>query len=158
MRVEKELEQLEDEIKALKTSFEQSATTLANFAYSSSFITTERKFTVSSTSAIDMAKWQSLFVYLEEGGSFPSGPWICDEVVEVIFRTLDGSNVLADLEINTVDPLLHTIRTNYSGGARWLVDCRPNVKRVSDMYQWSPTSLEITVRSMKPGTMEIRQL
>lgn len=163
MSVEKDIQYLENEIKALKTSFEQSATTLEFFSLKTSFTTSVRKYTLSNSSWFDPLQWEEFIRYLEEGGTATVGPYFADELVQVTFRATNGSNALADLEIENPENinLAHTIRVNYSGGARWIIDCNPNVSLVTIPgieYRWTPTVLGITVRSIMPGTLEVRQL
>lgn len=164
MRVEKDLQKLEEEINALKTFFQQSAITLGLIAHSSTITTSSRKYTVSNSSYFNPLEWQSLFSYLEQGGTMYVGPYFGSEIIRVTFRSDNGSNTLADLEIDNISAggnVMKIIRVNYSGGARWFINCEPNVDLVGGMgleYTWSPTKLKITVRSIMPGTLEVVQL
>lgn len=163
MRVEKQLNELENEIKALKVSFAQSAAGLSYFAYTINFSTSKRAYSISNGSPWDPLSWSALTRYLEEGGVMGVGPYIGEEIVQVTFNSNDGSNVLADLELGNFGSslLAHTIRENYAGGARWKISCSPNVTLVTTPgveYRWSPNSFSITVRSIMPGTLEVKQL
>lgn len=170
MRVEKDIQKLDDEIKASKVILEQSATTLNLFSTQQTFTTSKRtySFTTEPGSYQDPMDWMDLWYYLEEGGTFFVGPFIADELLQVTFRSDNGSNTLATLELEVLaddDPfndVVHIIRTNYSGGARWILDVFPNVENTGGgagfYFRWKPTTLKITVRSIMPGTLEVVQL
>lgn len=165
MRVEKDLQKLEEEINALKSFFQQSATTLSLVSYNSTITTTSREYVVSNASYFNPLQWQPLFRYLKEGGTIYEGPYFADEVIRVTFRSDSGSNTLAHLEIDDLSSgggnVRQIKRVSFSGGARWVINCEPNVSLVGGVgleYRWSPTILKITVRSIMPGTLEVVQL
>lgn len=163
MKVEKDLQKLEDEINALKVSFERSASTLNLFSYTNTITTTANQYYVSNSSWYDPSRWESLLGYLAENGQQGYGPYYGFETIMVTFQANNGNNTLANLELKdlSVDEsnVLKIMRVNYSGGARWKIDCAPNVELVGGpgFYRWSPTTLEITVRSIMPGTLEVIQ-
>lgn len=165
MRAEKDLQKLEDEINALKVSFEQSASMLSLFSYSDTITTTSNQYSLSNSSVFNPLEWEDLFGYLADGGTSFVGPYYGFETIRVTFRSENGSNALAHLELEDMSVgdsnVLKIMRVNFSGGARWRIDCAPNVELISGSggkYTWSPTSLKITVRSIVPGSLEVVQL
>lgn len=164
MRTEKEIKALEDEIEALKASFEQSAATLKTVAESVTVTTVPTKYSLSNSSTWDPEKWQELWNNLVIGGVPFRGPFYADEILQVTFRSNSGSNTLAELEIEELSQkhngIVRTLRVNYSGGARWILDCFPNVELYSYLGEvtWYPTILKLTIRSIMPGSLEVVQL
>lgn len=165
MRTEKEIKKLEEEIEALKASFEHNATSLNLEAVSATITTSPNSYTVSHNSqSWDPIRWQRLLNYPAVGSATNVGPYYGLEEIRVTFSSSSGSNTLASLEMECLSTgglnTIHTMRVNYDGGARWILDCRPNVRLVSGRgeFEWSPTTLRITVRSIMPGTLEVVQI
>lgn len=107
MNTEKQLLKLEEEVKALKNAFQQTALQLPVFTYTLDFTTTVNNVTVKQ-SGYDPLTF--------EGASR----------VVVTFTSSFGANALATLEIDYDDggygmSSLKCRRVPYSGGARWIV-------------------------------------
>lgn len=165
MRTEKELQKLEDELKAIKMSFEQSAVSLNIQTVETSFTTHASQFTYTNSSSYDPFEWQDItFGYLAEGGTAFYGPYYGNEIIQVTFRSNTGSNTLASLEINDRTEggsnSVHIMRVPFDGGARWVLSYFPCCERVSGVgeYTWSPTVIDIAVQSIMPGSLEVVQL
>lgn len=161
--IEENIQKLENEVKALKSSFEQSASMMEINSVQKTFTTSPNTYTYTNSSSYTPSDWQPLWDYLAEGGVPFEGPFYGDEQVSVTFRTDNGSNSLADLEIEVLSPStplpIHIMRVNYSGGARWILDCWPNLTLIPPGYfRRSPTVLKITVNSIMPGILEVTQL
>ena len=107
MSTEKVLADLENEVKALKTAYEQTALQLPVFTYSIDFRTTLNKMKV----------------------TYPGGtPVEFDGIgrVEITFTSSRGANALAFLEVKNNDAGTETVaikyrRVPYSGGAKWIL-------------------------------------
>lgn len=161
--IEENIQKLENEVKALKSSFEQSASMMNINSVQTTFTTSPNTYTYTNSSPYTPLDWQPLWDYLAEGGTPFEGPFYGNEQILVTFRTDSGSNSLVDLEIDVLSPStplpIHIMRINYNGGARWILDCRPNLTPIPPGYfRRSPTVLKITVNSIMPGSLEVAQL
>lgn len=135
MNTEKIIKSIEDELDALKTSFEQSATTMPIFTKSVDLVTERNKLD---------------YKYTYMGQEFEYDMNAAERVL-VTFTTSRGSNTIAALEI-TVDNAKaspEVRRVDYSGGARWEVIGQPNM----NYPNWNPTEYTFTVHSMVDGTL-----
>lgn len=132
---EKLVKNIEDEISALKASFEQSATTMPIFTKSVDLVTTRNK--------VDYK-----FDYQGQTIEYDMN---AVERVMVTFTTSRGSNTIAALEID-VDNLQaspEVRRVPFSGGARWIVMGQPHM----EYPNWLATVYRFTVHSMVDGVL-----
>lgn len=127
---ERLLTKLENESKALKATFEQSAMALPVFTTTHAHTTTQNKITIAAS-----------------GNTYtPNDP----ERVIVTFNTNSGANTIAKLEISTNNAYLPvTRRIPYSGGAQWSVTAGAQ----SNGSSWQPTNYTFTVQSLINGTL-----
>lgn len=138
MNAEKELQKLENEIKALKTAYEKMALLMPVFTSSVNFATEANRIT---------ATWSSGYTYEFDG----------NERVLVTYDTNTGANTLATLEMTTdgiaVD--LKTQRVPYSGGARWLIYSMPNYDSNGNRIA---TNYTFTVHAAVEGTLGAKMI
>lgn len=166
MNVEKNLEIFEREIKSLKTMFEQSAVSLDIKTFQSTITTHAVQFTYSNSQPYyDPWQWSRLTEgYLAEGGTPFQGPYYANEQIQVTFRSDNGDNAIASIEISDQTPGGANVgfirRQPFDGGARWRLDFYPKCKLISPIgeYSWNPTTIKVVVHSMMPGTLEVIQL
>lgn len=141
MIVEKEVKKLEDEMKALKATFEKMALQMPVFTNSVNFTTSANPMHIDYS-----------------GGS--TYDFDGNERVVVTLSTNSGVNTLATLEIEmdgfTSD--FKVKRVPYSGGARWIIYNSPNYGEVSGDYQRIDTNYTFTVQSAVDGTLEAKMI
>lgn len=139
--MEKELQRLEDEIKAQRTVFEKMALQMPVFTKSINYTTKANPMTISYSS----------------GGSYNFDG---NERVKVTFTTSRGSNTLANLEITSdgIKADLKVFRVPYSGGARWIIYSMPKYETVGGTYQRVDTHYSFTVQSAVEGTLDARMI
>lgn len=161
MRTEKEIEDLDREIKALKTSFEQSASTMEIYTVQTTFTTQPNKFTATNAS-YDYEYWYRIVGYYYRHDSVDLNSFYADEPVIVTFRSENGQNVLANLEIDANGDLTNFIkitRVPFNGGARWELLLYPILEPVGNPIQyviWHPWVLNIAVQAGVKGTLEVK--
>lgn len=161
-RTEKQVEKIEQEIKALKTSFEQSASSMEIYTTRTTFTTQANKFTISPPPSYDFENWSRIVDYYWKHSSSDPNSYYADEPVIVTFRSENGQNVLANLEIGAdgdTTSFLKTTRVPYNGGARWELLCYPELDSVGNPVQyvnWSPRVLDIAVQAGVKGTLEVK--
>lgn len=159
MRVEKNLNTLEQEIKALKASYEQLAAEMPMYKSEITFTTSINRIEYTSP-AIDPTKWESIIALPRLSQNVACGV----EPIIVTFECSGGINTFATLEIGDVDVTsgvlaMTTRRIAYSGGARWLVTVSPNVTlESSGWYSWRPTILKFVVRSAVAGNLGAKMI
>lgn len=163
MRTEKEVEDLDREIKALKTSFEQSASTMEIYTAQTTFTTQPNKFTVDNVNpSYDYENWYRIVGYYYKHDSVDPNSFYADEPVIVTFRSENGQNVLANLEIGAngdKTSFLKIVRVPFTGGARWKILCYPQLENVGTPIQYvirSPWVLNIAVQAGVKGTLEVK--
>ena len=162
MRTDSQIKQLEQEIKALKTSFEQSASMLTVYTEEISFQTSMNVTNFTNSGSYNPLEWQTLVAMNRTS----DGTRFSIETVQVTFRCEAGINTFASLEIdklNGEEAGLRTIsqrRIPYSGGARWLVTVAPNATLIgtTGYYSWNPTQLKFAVQSAVKGTLEAKMI
>lgn len=159
MSVEKQIDKLEQELKALKTSFEQSATMMKIYSTEITFSTSMNSIAFSNPS-YDPLQWITL-VYLPKINASTS----CGvEPILVTFNCNKGINTFATLEIEVMTGRsgLRTITTRripYSGGSQWLVTANPNVTlQPSGWYTWDPTIIKFVVKSAAEGNLGAKMI
>lgn len=160
-RTEKQLKSIEQEIKALKTSFEQSASSMEIYTTRTTFTTQPNKFTATNPS-YDYTQWSRIVDYYYKHSSSDPNSYYADEPVIVTFRSENGQNVLANLEIGAngdTTSFLKITRMPFSGGARWKILCYPILEPIGNPWQYvvrSPWNLDIAVQAGVRGTLEVK--
>lgn len=160
-RTEKQLKSLEQEIKALKTSFEQSASSMEIYTTRTTFTTQSNKFTATNPS-YDYEYWSRIVGYYDKHSSSDPNSYYADEPVIVTFRSENGQNVLANLEIGAngdATSFLKITRVPFNGGARWKILCYPLLEDVGNPTQYvvrTPWNLDIAVQAGVRGTLEVK--
>ena len=160
-RVEKQIEKMEQEIKALKASFQQSASSMEIYTTRTTFTTQANKFTAYNPS-YNYQDWSRIVSYYIDHDSSDPSSYYADEPVIVTFRSENGQNVLANLEIGAngdATSFIKIIRLPFSGGARWKLLCAPLLEDVGNPVQyvnWSPWTLNIAVQAGVKGTLEVK--
>lgn len=161
MRTDNEVKKLEQEIKALKTSFEQSASMLDVYTEEINFETSINVTNFSNSGSYDPLNWSTLMAMRQ----LPNGTRFSTETIKVTFRCDAGINTFASLEINNITGGAKTAFTTvrripYSGGARWLVTVTPNVtpSGTTGYYNWEPTQFKFAVQSAAKGTLEAKMI
>lgn len=160
MRIEKQLAQLEEEIKAIKASFAITAASTPVQTKTITFSTSANIINWSNSSPYSPLDWETL-VALPKA---TNGDCYGVEEVQVTFDCSSGSNTIASLEIMEIDTtsglmIISSRRVPYSGGARWIITISPNVTlQDSGYYTWAQSTIEIAVQSMLPGTLGAKML
>lgn len=161
-RTEKQVEKLEQEIKALKTSFEQSASSMEIYTTRTTFTTQANKITITPPPSYDYNNWSRLIDYYIKHDNTDPSSFYADEPVVVTFRSETGQNVIANLEIGAngdTTSFIKITRLPFNGGARWELLCSPLLDPVGNpiqYYNWSPWVLNIAVQAGVKGTLEVK--
>lgn len=159
MSVEKDIEKMEQEIKALKASFEQSASMMKIYSTQITFSTSMNSVTYSNPS-YNPLQWESLVSMPRIDANTHCGV----ETIVVTFTCSGGINTFATLEIEELVAtsglgVITTTRVPYNGGARWLVTAQPNVTlQPSGWYTWQPTKLRFVVKSAVEGQLGAKMI
>lgn len=162
MRTEKEVENLDREIKALKASFEQSASTMEIYTTRTTFTTQSNKFSFGWPPSYDYDDWLRIISYIGIHDNVDRYSYYASEPVIVTFRSENGQNVLANLEIGAngdSTSFIKITRVPFSGGARWKLLCEPHLEAVGnpvEYYNWSPWVLDLAVQAGVKGTLEAK--
>lgn len=162
MRTEKEVENLDREIKALKASFEQSASTMEIYTTRTTFTTQSNKFSFGWPSSFDYDDWWRIIAYIGIHDNVDRYSYYASEPVIVTFRSENGQNVLANLEIGAngdSTSFIKITRVPFNGGARWKLLCEPHLEPVGnpvEYYNWSPWVLNLAVQAGVKGTLEAK--
>jgi len=160
-RVEKQIEEMEQEIKALKACFQQSASSMEIYTTRTTFTTQANRFTAYNPS-YDYQDWSRIVQYYDKTGPDYQNGFYADEPVIVTFRSENGQNVLANLEIGANEDITSFViitRLPFNGGARWKLLCQPILDPVGNpaqYYNWSPWVLDIAVQAGVKGTLEVK--
>lgn len=165
MKLEGQIEKLEQEIKDIKAAFMVSANHMDIKTIRTSITTEVNLCSFSNSGSWDTDKWMRIITsYQYQAQSQPMVPAYCEEIVEVTFRSANGSNVILNLEVQGAQNTIFTQRVPFNGGAQWILRLGPNVTPVYnpdypfviDYYTWQPTVLTLAVQSGVPGTLEAR--
>lgn len=158
-RVDQQLEKMEQEIKALRASFEINANSMKVYTKELQFTTQKNKTSWSNSQAYNPLQWEQLVSMAKES----DGNRFSTETIVVTFDCAAGINTFAQLEINLVSGLdtnwlvIGCRRVPYSNGARWIVTTRPNLDNPS--YDvWYPTVLKFAVQSAAEGTLTAKMI
>lgn len=135
--MEQELTRLEDEINAMKATFEKTALQMPVFTHSIEFKTSANKITMN-----------------QSGSTFDFDG---NERVQVTFDTARGSNTLAVLEMQSdgIKADLKVKRVPYTGGARWIVYDMPNYNSGGNRID---TNYTFTVQSAVDGVLGAKMI
>lgn len=166
MRVEKQLEELEREMKTIKSSFMQSAAQMNIVTTKINFSTQSNICSFEMNQSHDYQDWLRIygdFAYYVT--SHNASTYYCDESVVVTFRSSNGSNTIVNLEIEGNLGAIYIRRVPFSGGARWILRIGPNVTPVYtpdgvfiDYWTWAPTDLTLAVQSGVSGILEAKMI
>lgn len=159
MRTEKEVEKLEGEIKAIKASFQQSASMMEVYTASCNFSTSPNVITWNGNghwTPLHYTWLDTLYGQTVDGSGNTTG--YGRERIIVTFTCTGGINTFASLELEPIDMNDGTVwikRIPYSGGARWVVYLNPNgVYNGQGVWQsWKANKLKFYVQSAMAGTV-----
>lgn len=163
MNVEKETQKLERELKAIKTSFEQSAATMKIYKTQIRFSTSPNQVRWNSNGHWEPLKYEPLDslagLTSDSSGNYTG---YGHERIVVTFDSEKGQNTFASLELNLIDFrnwIVWPKRVPYSGGARWVVDLHPNVYQDEQyVWHWKPNILDIAIESSFPGVVGAKMI
>lgn len=164
MRVESEITEIEEEMKAIKASFQQVASSMTVYTSSMDFTTSPNTITWNGHGNWEALKYpwlDSLDGLVSDGAGNNTGHG--RERIEITFICSAGVNTFASLEIDLVDTISNAVwfkRIPYSGGARWVVLLRANgVYNGQGVWQsWKPNKLRFAVQSAMPGTIGAKMI
>jgi hypothetical protein len=141
--LEKMVKTTEDELAALKSFFQRTATTMPVHTFNTSIDTAENKWSVNFDYAGNHYEYENSAM----------------ERVMVTFSTTSGRDTIANIEVSTNNPRavfpLVIQRVRYSGGARWII-CVDVLH--DDDWNRLPTHLDIQVNSMVDGTLSAENM
>ena len=160
MRLEKQVKEIEQDIEALRASFQQNASTMNVYTTSLQFTTSRNTTNWSNSGSYNPLQWEPLTSMLTTSG----GDKFSTETIQVTFSCNEGINTFATLEIDFVNvssgfAVVSSRRIPYSGGSRWLVTLRP--RSTSDgggNYTWQASVLKFAVSSAAQGTLTAKMI
>lgn len=161
MSVETQIEELKNEMAALKTSFNQVSMSLDVYTTSLEFSTSPNQIQWNSNN-LDQTK--PCYLFSLDGTSDLQGNHNSygRERVEVTFDCDAGINTFASLEIDLIDAndwAVWVKRVPYSGGARWIVLLTDNAVLSGGVWQsWKANVVKFTVQSAAPGTLGAKMI
>lgn len=159
MSVEQQIEKLNQEIKAVKSSFEQSATMMKVYSTEITF-STSMNAVVFSNPSYDPFDWSTLVAMPRVDANTRCG----QEPIIVTFNCDRGINTFATLEVKPSKELgnLESIkirRIPYSGGSRWLVIIDPDITTPPQGWSiWQPNVLTFVVKSAVQGQLGAKMI
>ena len=158
MRTEQELNKIEEEIRAIKASFQQSATMLDVDKTTITFSTSPNIVRWNDNGNWEPYKYELLDTLREFSSDLQgnhAGYGL--ERVVVTFDCDGRQNTFASLEMDLIDANDWAVwqkRVPYSGGARWIVMFHVNGSLDGQgNFQWKPTIVKFAVESAIPGTL-----
>ena len=163
MRIESEIEEIEEEMKSLKASFQQAASSMTVYTSTMDFTTSANSITWNGNGNWEPLKypWLDSLDGLTSAGSGAYTGY-GRERIEVTFDCSAGINTFASLEIDLVDAINTAVwfkRVPYSGGARWIILIRANGNYSQGIWQsWKPNKLRFAVQSAVPGTIGAKMI
>lgn len=160
MRIDQQVQKIEEEIKEIKSSFEHNANSMQVYTSKLVFTTSKNVTNWSNSGAYSPLEWEPLISMFGES----NGDKFDHETIELTFDCAYGINTFANLEMRFVSVssgfvVATTRRVPYSGGARWLIIVQP--KATSDSlgyYTWYPSTIEFAVQSAAQGTLRAKML
>lgn len=160
MRVDEQLQKIEQEIESIRAAFAQNASTMTIYTTTLDFTTSKNTTNWSNSGAYNPLEWEPLTSMFQTSG----GEKFDTETIEVTFDCAAGINTFANLEIDFADvspgwAVISSRRVPYSGGAKWLVTTQPNFSGPGPgQYVWLPTELRFAVQSAAQGTLTARMI
>ena len=159
MSVEQQIEKLNQEIKSVKTSFEQSANMMKIYTTEITFTTSMNRIVFSNASPYNPFDWVSLVSLPKISATDNCG----NEPIVVTFDCEKGINTFATLEVKTANELqglrnIQLRRLPYSGGSRWLVVSSPKVTTHEQYNTWEPSVLQFVVKSAVQGQLRAKMI
>lgn len=160
MRADQEIQKLTQEIKSIRTAFEQNASSMKVYTSILTFETSKNTTNWSNSQPYDPQNWESL-VAMRMG---PDNNRFATETIIVTFDCDSGINTFANLEIDFVDvtpgfAVVSCRRIPYSGGAQWSVTVQPNFSgNTPGQYIWKKSILKFGVQSAAPGVLSARMI
>lgn len=160
MRVDSQLQKIEQEIESIRTAFSQNASSMAIYTSTLDFTTSRNTTNWSNSGSYSPLEWEPLISMFQSS----NGDRFAAETIEVTFTCNAGINTFANLEIDFVEvspgwAVVSSRRVPYSGGARWLVITRPNFSgSTPGEYTWLPTRLRFAVQSAMQGNLTARMI
>ena len=160
MRVDSQLQKLEQEIASIRAAFSQNASSMDIFTSTLEFTTSRNTTNWSISGSYNPLQWEPLVSMYRTS----SGDRFNTETIEVTFQCNAGINTFANLEIDFVSTspgwaVISSRRVPHSGGARWIVTARPNSTTDGAGYDvWLPTTLRFAVQSAAQGTLTARMI
>ena len=162
MNTEKQIEKLEQEVKAIKTSFEQSASDMKMYTYETIFSTSMNAIYITPPSDYDPLKWTPLWLPTLDSDKVTK---VGDERIEVTFTSEGNINPFAMLEIEIIETgeglrPISTERKAFNGGVKWIITGPLNIKMVGTLgyYEWNPTILRFSVKSSVKGQLGVKMI
>lgn len=159
MRVDQQLQKIEQEIEAIRSAFNYNATNMDVYTSTLDFTTSKNITNWSNSNPYDPREWATLVsMFLgADGNRFDV------ETIIVTFNCSAGINTFANLEIDYIDTspgwtVVTSRRIPYSGGARWSVTTQPNFSGNVGEYVWKPTKLKFAVQSAAPGNITAKMI
>ena len=164
MRTEQQLTKLEEEVKAIKASFEQTASMMKVYTASTDFSTSPNIVSWNGNGHWEPLKYpwlDSLSGISHDASGTYTG--YGRERVLVTFDCDGRTNTFASLEIDLVDANGSAVwckRVPYAGGAQWVVLFHANEERdgQGQWVAWKPTVLKLAVQSAIPGTLGVKMI
>lgn len=160
MRVDSQLQKIEQEIESIRTAFSQNASSMTIYTSTLDFTTSRNTTNWSNSSAYSPLEWEPLISMYRTSG----GDRFDTETIEVTFACTAGINTFANLEIDFTSiasglAVVSSRRVPYSGGARWIVTVRPNSTTDGSGYDvWVPSRLRLAVQSAVQGNLTARMI
>lgn len=160
MRVDQQLQKVEQEIESIRSAFAYNASNIDVYTSTLTFTTSKNTTSWNNSGSYNPLQWAPLTsMYTSSGGDR-----FDVETVIVTFTCDAGINTFANLEINYVTvsagfAVSSCRRVPYSGGARWLVTIQP--RATSDgrgNYTWQASTLKFAVQSAAPGNLTAKMI
>lgn len=160
MRVDSQLQKIEQEIESIRAAFSQNASNMTIYTSTLDFTTSRNTTNWSNSGSYSPLEWEPLISMYRTSG----GDRFDTETIEVTFTCTAGINTFANLEIDFTSiasglAVVSSRRVPYSGGARWIVTVRPNSTTDGSGYDvWVPSTLRLAVQSAVQGNLTARMI
>ena len=160
MRVDQQLQKIEQEIESIRSAFTYNASNMDVYTSTLTFTTSKNTINWSNSGSYNPLQWPPLTSMYKTAG----GDYFDVESIIVTFACDAGINTFANLEINFVEvkaglEVISCRRIPYSGGARWLVTVQPKSTMDSlGYYTWQASTLKFAVQSAAPGNLTAKMI